>query len=92
MKNNNISPLPYIGELLEFVIRAFSHVDDQNEPALKKELRRLKSGTIISPGDVKQHLHKHLASLANNPEFGLEFIEALSELFKYYADVVMWTE
>jgi len=83
------SPLPFIGELLEFVIYAFSHVDGQNEVALKKELQRLKSGAVISTDKVGEMLDKHLGYLSGYPAFGLEVRETVEALIVDYCKMVL---
>jgi ankyrin repeat protein len=82
-------PLPFIGELLEFAIRAFSHVDDKNEAALKKELQRLKNGSAISAGKVEAMLETHLGYLSAYPEFGLEIKETIQWLIQEYTVLVL---
>lgn len=92
MKKSTHPPLPYIGELLEFVIRAFSVIDDQNEPALKKAVHRLNFGTVISPENAKRLLKKQLKPLIDCPEFGLEIFEGIGLLLDDYARMVLWLD
>ncbi|WP_457650358.1 ankyrin repeat domain-containing protein [Profundibacter sp.] len=85
----NKHPFPFIGELLEFAIRAFSHVDDQNEVALKKDLQRLKTGTTISAKKVDGMLDAHLGYLSAYPQFGLEIKETIQGLISDYSVLVL---
>ncbi|MCF6303202.1 MAG: ankyrin repeat domain-containing protein [Devosiaceae bacterium] len=85
----NKHPFPFIGELLEFAIRAFSHVDDQNEVALKKDLQRLKTGTTISAKKVDGMLDAHLGYLSAYPQFGLEIKETIQWLISDYSVLVL---
>lgn len=82
------SPLPFMGELLEFTIRTFSHVNDKNEVALKKELQRLKSGAVITTEKIRSMLDAHLGYLADYPEFGLEVSETIETLIVEYSKMV----
>ena len=85
----NKLPFPFIGELLEFAIRAFCHVDDQNEAALKKDLQRLKTGTTISAKKVDGMLDAHLGYLSAYPQFGLEIKETIQWLISDYSVLVL---
>ncbi|PCH67024.1 MAG: hypothetical protein COC12_12135 [Rhodobacteraceae bacterium] len=85
----NKHPLPFMGELLEFAIRTFSHVDDQNEAALKKDLQRLKTGTTISAEKLGGMLDTHLGYLSAYPQFGLEIKETIQWLVSDYSVLVL---
>ena len=76
-----LTPIPQPSEIIAFLIRAMSHVDDQHEEALKKELQRLRKGKPISPEAANDLLKAHLAEfhIANGNDIWGEtdFLEAL---------------
>lgn len=57
-----LTPIPQPSEIVAFLIRAMSHVDDQHEEALKKELQRLRKGKPVSPEAANDLLKQHLAT------------------------------
>lgn len=59
--NNVASPIPQPSEIVAFLIRAMSHIDDATEPALKKELQRLRKGKPLSAEAANDMLKRHLA-------------------------------
>lgn len=79
--NNVASPIPQPSEIIAFLIRAMSHIDDPNEPALKKELQRLRKGKPLSPVSANDLLQQHLAEFyaANGNDFwgATDFMDAL---------------
>tara|TARA_R110002094_G_scaffold178969_1_gene157942 strand:- start:255 stop:605 length:351 start_codon:yes stop_codon:yes gene_type:complete len=78
-----ISPIPQPSEIVAFLIRAMSHVDDQHEEALKKELQRLRKGKPVSPEAANELLKEHLADFhtANGNDIwgATDFLDALKE-------------
>lgn len=56
-----LTPIPQPSEIVAFLIRATSHVDDPREEALKKELQRLRKGKPVSPESANKLLKDHLA-------------------------------
>lgn len=56
-----LTPIPQPSEIVAFLIRAMSHIDDQHEHALKKELQRLRKGKPVSPEAANDLLKEHLA-------------------------------
>ncbi|WP_210879905.1 ankyrin repeat domain-containing protein [Roseovarius autotrophicus] len=57
---HDLTPIPQPSEIVVFLIRAMSHVDDANEAGLKKELQRLRQGKPLSPDASNDLLKKHL--------------------------------
>jgi tetratricopeptide (TPR) repeat protein len=76
-----LTPIPQPSEIVAFLIRAMSHVDDQRKHALKKELQRLRKGKPVSPEAASNLLKEHLADFhtANgNDNWGTtDFLDAL---------------
>jgi len=62
---NDLTPIPQPSEIVAFLIRAMSHVDDPNEAGLKKELQRLRKGKPLSPDASNDLLTKHLRDFHN---------------------------
>jgi ankyrin repeat protein len=56
----DLPPIPQPSEIVAFLIRAMSHVDDANDAALKKELQRLRKGKPLSAEAANELLRKHL--------------------------------
>lgn len=57
---HDLTPIPQPSEIVAFLIRAMSHVDDANEAGLKKELQRLRKGKPLSPEASNDLLREHL--------------------------------
>ncbi|WP_243613999.1 hypothetical protein [Shimia aestuarii] len=55
-----LTPIPQPSEIVAFLIRAMSHIGDEQELALKKELQRLRKGKPLSPSAANAMLKKHL--------------------------------
>ena len=76
-----LTPIPQPSEIVAFLIRAMSHVDDQHKDALKKQLQRLRKGKPVSPEAANDLLKEHLADFhkANgNDNWGAtDFLDAL---------------
>ncbi|WP_171172911.1 ankyrin repeat domain-containing protein [Ruegeria sp. HKCCA5929] len=81
--SNVASPIPQPSEIVAFLIRAMSHIDDANEPALKKELQRLRKGKPLSPEAANDMLQRRLAefhSANGNDVWGAtDFLDALQD-------------
>lgn len=60
MMVNDLSPIPQPSEIVAFLIRGMSHVDDANESGQHKELQRLRQGKPLSPEAANDLLRKHL--------------------------------
>ncbi|SEL29456.1 ankyrin repeat domain-containing protein [Pacificibacter marinus] len=79
----DLTPIPQPSEIVAFLIRAMSHVDDANEAGLKKELQRLRKGKPLSPEASNGLLRKHLRDFhdANgNQDWGAtDFLPMLQE-------------
>ncbi|TCP38798.1 ankyrin repeat domain-containing protein [Rhodovulum marinum] len=58
----DLTPIPQPSEIIAFVIRNFSHVDDQNH-ALKKSLQRLNDENPLSVDAAMELIDTHLARL-----------------------------
>ncbi|WP_417260659.1 ankyrin repeat domain-containing protein [Celeribacter sp.] len=56
----DITPIPQPSEIVAFLIRTMSHVDDACEAGLKKELQRLRKGKPLSAEAANELLKKHL--------------------------------
>ncbi|MBL3610628.1 ankyrin repeat domain-containing protein [Rhodovulum sulfidophilum] len=56
----DLTPIPQPCEIVAFLIRAMSHIDDANEAALKKALQRLRQGKPLSPDASNDLLTNHL--------------------------------
>ncbi|WP_156023841.1 hypothetical protein [Thioclava indica] len=80
---HDITPIPQPSEIVAFLIRAMSHVDDANEAGLKKELQRLRKGKPLSPDAANDLLRKHLRDFhdANGNEYwaATDFLPMLEE-------------
>lgn len=80
---SDLTPIPQPSEIVAFLIRAMSHVDDAGEACLKKELQRLREGKPLSPDAANDLLKKHLQYFhdANgNEEWGeTDFLPMLQE-------------
>lgn len=76
-----LTPIPQPSEIVAFLIRAMSHVDDQHEHALKKELQRLRKGKPVSPEAANDLLKEHLADFhtanGNDVWGATDFLDAL---------------
>ena len=76
-----LTAIPQPSEIVAFLIRTMSHVDDQEKHALKKELQRLRKGKPVSPDAANNLLKEHLADFhtANgNDNWGAtDFLDAL---------------
>jgi tetratricopeptide (TPR) repeat protein len=76
-----LTAIPQPSEIVAFLIRAMSHVDNQDKHALKKELQRLRKGKPVSPEAANNLLKEHLADFhtANgNDNWGAtDFLDAL---------------
>jgi hypothetical protein len=57
---SDLTPIPQPSEIVAFLIRAMSHVDDASEAGLKKELQRLRKGKPLSPDAANDLLRRHL--------------------------------
>lgn len=89
MKNApEFRPLPYIGELLEFIIRNFSHISDKTNGKLRKNLSRYKSGELCPPVEAKILLEKHLPKAFQDTETGKGIFEFFVTSTSLYADFV----
>lgn len=80
---HDLTPIPQPSEIVAFLIRAMSHVDDANEAGLKKELQRLRKGKPLSPEASNDLLREHLRKFhdANgNQDWGAtDFLPMLQE-------------
>ncbi|CRL11928.1 ankyrin repeat protein [Phaeobacter italicus] len=80
---HDLTPIPQPSEIVAFLIRAMSHVDDANEAGLKKELQRLRKGKPLSPEASNDLLREHLCKFhdANgNQDWGAtDFLPMLQE-------------
>lgn len=61
--SGDLPPIPQLSEIVAFLVRNLSHVDDINETALKKKLQRMREGTPLSVDVAMDLLDKSLAPL-----------------------------
>jgi len=83
-----IRPLPYIGEVLEFIIRNFSHISDKTNGKLRKNLSRYKTGELCPPNEAKALLVIHLPNAFQNSETGKILFKFFVTSTSLYADFV----
>lgn len=58
-----LTPIPQPSEIVGFLIRNFSHVDDANEDALKKVLQTMRDGKPLNVDAAMDLFEKHLAPI-----------------------------
>ncbi len=59
------TPIPQLSEVIAFIVRNFSHVDDARDYALKKSLQRLRDDTPLSVDAAMELIDTHLARFRN---------------------------
>lgn len=76
-----LPPILQPSEIVAFLVRTLSHVDDINKSALKKELQRLRKGKPVSPQAANELLKEHLKDFhtANGNDIwgAADFLDAL---------------
>lgn len=61
----DFTPIPQLSEVIAFVVRNFSRVDDARDSALKKSLQRLRDDTPLSVDAAMKLIDIHLARFRN---------------------------
>lgn len=82
-----LTPIPQPSEIVGFLIRNFSQVDDANNEAFKKSLQRLKDGMPLDIDTAMEVLAKHLKPIVDADAGRLNLLGVLRAELEIYVDL-----